>query len=487
MYTSVELSNCAANSISLKNYSKATSLLNKALLTSNHLQIGQHSSFQDYEKVKEEEPHIEYDEGMNKLPEPFLISPTKVYNNNFVKLVIFYNLGIAHSRSRNNEDALAYFEKALSENITLRSFNVIARNNYFGTEETIALLHNLGHAYFRCQRFDESLEVYNRALEFVLQTYNYYHLHVSSILNCIGVVRLHTLNEKNDTQEVLGVLTEALAINQAIFSKGQGHILNATIMNNIGRVRFVRGEYNQAKAMYEESYKIRQSLYGDSHIDVAAIFYNMGEVYHSLGNLDEAVCSYQQFLNIVLVKNGQNNFDAVLALKKVGDINYDRKEYDKAIETYVKALNIVKELLGENHTEVASILNKIGNICYERQELDMALQIYEEGLKVEREIFDPDHPNIVITIINIARIHHQKANLDEALKLHKEALAIQKRSCSNGSDRLNAACTLSSIGLLHDQRKQYGLAIDVFKEALEIRTQELGEGHFDISSTFNVS
>jgi len=517
-----KLNNDAVVSIQCKKYRKATLVLNRALLISKYgscrngalessisISISPlQAQAQAQAKVQpeqgilleehDEEPYIEddYDEGMNTFPEPYSIPSSKSDNSEFVKLVLFYNLGLTHLKSSNNEDAMAYFEKAYSENTALQSLHNsgVPSIHSFDAPETIALFHNLGHSYFRCHRFDEALAFYDKALDLSLQSYGYYHISVSMTLNCIGVVRLHSLDSDGhkSTEDILGVFMEALAINEAVSTKcrrqhHQYQAMNATILNNIGRVRFARKEYAQAKIKYQESYRIRRCIYGPVHIDVAAVLYNIGEVQQLLGNYQEAISLYQNFLDITTVQLGRRDFDAAVTYKKIGQIFCDRNESDKAIEMYLKALDIVKSCLGETHTEVGSILNKIGNICYERQEYDIALKVYEEGLRLEKQVLDPNHPNIVITTINIARIHHQLGNLDNALLLHEEALVIQRTQSSTKADRLNIACTLSSIGLINDQRKQYWLAIDAFEEALAIRTQELGLTHFDISSTLNVS
>lgn len=410
----VEFNNDAAHDIGTGKYKRAISSLNKALLVCHQHSSSSTQQLQHDEKIREDELPLEYDEGMDLFLEPFIISPSKAHCERFVKVVIFYNLGIAHLRCRNNEDALAYFEKVFSENMTLQSFNFSSAALSLDKNEIIALYHNLGYAYFLCERSTESLLFYNKALKLVLEMYGYYHIHVSCTLNCLGVIHLHSMTDKDNTSEVLGLFTEALAINQAILDEGQAHALNATIMNNIGRIRFVRKEYDLAKAMYEESYSTRLRLYGDDHIDVAAVHYNLGEVNHLLGNLDKAIYFYREFLTIVLIKLNQKHFDAVLALKKLGQIYHNRNDCDRAIEVYVKALEIVKESLGEYHIETASLLNKIGNICYERQEFLIAMRVYEDGLKIEQKIFDAYHPNIVITMINIARIHHQEGRLEVA-------------------------------------------------------------------------
>ncbi len=452
MMNSLKLNNDAVKSIQAEQYRKATLILNRALLVSkygvNHCNStttdGQQESLsvpggrsddcycvlekqgqQQEETQQETQQEDIYDEGMDALPEPYSIPSSKANSNEFIKVVLFYNLGIAYLRMGNNEDALAYFEKALSEHTALSMHNINSSGvstvcSSFNTQEMIALLHNLGHSYFRCRRYNESLTIYNKAFDLSLQTYGYYHVSVSTTLNCIGVVRLHSLG---DCEYILGVFTEALAINEAIstcststsqFNNKSQLLLHqqavkATILNNIGRVRFARKEYHEAKRKYEESHKIRLEIYGPIHIDVAAVLNNIGEAQQMLGNSNDAILKYQKFLGIK-VKLGRRDYDVAATFKKIGHLYCERGgdfSY-KAIEMYLKALDIVKSCLGETHTEVAIILNKIGSIFYQCQEYNIALKVYEKVLRLEQQILERHNPNIFTTTINIARIHHPK-------------------------------------------------------------------------------
>ncbi len=417
-----KLNNNAVTSIQAKQYKKATLILNRALLVStyggNYCNASADSREQEgsallsapaaeshdcddscdcvagrhqQEEEEEEETQQEdiYDEGMDAFSEPYSIPSSKADSNEFIKVVLFYNLGITHLRTGNNEDALAYFEKALSEHTVKQGINNssgVSTVSSFNTQEMIALLHNLGHSYFRCRRYNESLTIYDKALDLShLQAHGCYHVSVSTTLNCIGVVRLHSFDSCLGSEDILGVFMEALAIiNKAVSPKCQLQATKATILNNIGRVQFARNEYHEAKRKYEESHEIWLAIYGPIHIDVAAVLYNIGEAHQMLGNFDEVISMYQKFLDIVHVQLGRRNCDVAATFKKIGQIYCDRGDSDKAIEMYVRAHDIVESCLGETHPEVASILNKIGTIFYGRQQYDIAVKVYEKVLRLEQ-------------------------------------------------------------------------------------------------------
>jgi tetratricopeptide (TPR) repeat protein len=80
---------------------------------------------------------------------------------------------------------------------------------------------------------------------------------------------------------------EALAIRQAIL--GDEHRDVATTLNNIGRVHYMKGEYDKALTLYNEALAIRRKLLGHDHLDVAATVYNAGQTHHQRGELSYAL------------------------------------------------------------------------------------------------------------------------------------------------------------------------------------------------------
>ena len=366
-----------------------------------------------------------------------------------------------------------------------------SRNKCLNSRQIFTSLSNLGECHSRVCKFKESLTFYNRALEIAQQEYGYYSVQVSSTLNCIGVTRFRSSMDKEILAEILALLTEALAINQAIFSSHQNHgqaRRNATIMNNIGRVRFAREEYFEAMEMYEQAYKIRLAMFGEFHLDVAATLYNKGEVQELLGNLDSAISLYQKFLEIAIFKLGEGHHDIIIIYKKLAKIFHDRLEYAQATTMYLKALEVIGKCFGNDHPDVVFILNEIGDICYKQEDFNVAIRVFQEILNLQG-----NHSNAsdkayyyVLALINIADISHKQGNLDEALKFYNELLSIHRKSSQNQLDCLAIASTLLAIGLILGEKEQYLAASEVFEEALAIQMKELGSNHIQVSNTLNV-
>lgn len=487
MSCSIELNNEAVAYAKMNRYDEAMKCLNAALLYSSNLCDVESSASS---QVKETFPQchnidvsgsadLEYDEGMATFCGPLHMSGQLLANPKLILVTIFYNLGIINAHDDQDNEAFAYFEKAKTQMLgTAAEFSSSVQG-----PSIIAILHNLGHIHYRAKRFDEAQQKYTEALNLARQKHNYYHLDIAASLNCIGVVCIH--RQGDDTAEALGYLMEALAIRYAILdTKCSTDAATATVLNNVGRVRFVRKEFSEALKIYQEAFEIRHRIFGGCHLDVAATLFNAGQSHHLIGNVKEAETLYQKFLTMIHIILGENHTHIASALKVIALLYHERSEYFKATEFYCKALRRTRVALGLRHPEVASILNKIGNLCYERGDLDLSLQVYQEGLEIESEIYPENNCNIIVTLVNIARIHQRQGSFELALALYNKALKMQ-RARPGKEKRFEIAYTLSSIGLILQQMQRYSLAITVYTEALEIKKEELGENHFDISSVYN--
>eukprot|EP00957_Ditylum_brightwellii_P165637 12609165-Ditylum_brightwellii.AAC.1 len=61
---------------------------------------------------------------------------------------------------------------------------------------------------------------------------------------------------------------------------GNEHRDVATTLNNIGRIHFAYGEYDEAHDIYTEALRQRRAILGSDHLDVVASIYNLGQTHH---------------------------------------------------------------------------------------------------------------------------------------------------------------------------------------------------------------
>lgn len=344
----------------------------------------------------------------------------------------------------------------------------------------LPILHNLGYIQYRNGDVDTSLQTFTAAFQFLQgeTSRSIAKAHIAATLNCLGVLHFHM--PKSDTTRSLDCLLRALSLFRIV--NGTPVRTVATMLNNIGRVHYIDGNFDAALLAYNEALRLRRRLLGDDHLDVAATIFNLGQTYHHQGNLVTALQQYEEFLRIALPQLGRYHRDVAFMLKCIAQIHFARGKDSRALQFYREALVSCRAALGV-HVEVASVLNKLGNLYFGQGDYDASLDMYEQGLQVERAVFDRHHPNIAVTLSNIAQIHKQRGESAQAFRLYEEVHALQLGSVGNRDP--SVAATLSNMALMHYQNRNHATALELYQEALGIRQESFGDENLDVASTLN--
>ena len=382
---------------------------------------------------------------------------------------------------------------------------------------SVCVHHNLGCIHYKLGDNEAALECFRVALSHVQQI-SLGDMDEAAISNCIGVLCFH--KEPAECEESLSHLENSLEIYKKMLPHDSTTV--ATVLNNIGRVHYLKGDFPSALTMYEKALALRRKQLGNQSLDVAATICNTGQTHHQLGNHGKAMNYYREFLQVAKANLGSSHRDIAIIIKCMAEIHYERKEMGKACVLYTEALNATRLTLGDNHPDLASTLNKLGNLHYEMNNLEIALGYYEEGFKIERRVLGPQHPHILVTLMNMAQVHRQRGDYraalnhytavhactvkvfgensletantlsnmgqmqyqlkacDDAFELYQNALRIQ-RDYHGTDDHLDIASSLNSIGLILFQQGVHGLAKSCFFDSLLIRSKLLGPNHRDVA------
>jgi tetratricopeptide (TPR) repeat protein len=367
----------------------------------------------------------EYDEGMDYFKTPFRLDDS----SRSMAGTILFNLGRVSHNQGNYDDALGLYK---------RSLKALERWPTRDEPLTLAILFCVGQIqYIRGDHFD-SLKTYMMALSLARSAFGEESLEIAACLNCIGV--LHYIMPTGDDETALDALQSSLEQRQKL--QGEKHIDVGTTWNNLGRIFFQRGRYNQAMDAYREALRVRRHCQGES-VDVAATLFNIGQVYHQQDERDKALRLYQEFLRLAKVHFGEYHRDICIVTTCIGQVLHEKKDYQRALKSFHHALRVGRVALGHVHPEIAITLNKMGNLYYETGDLESALKAYHQGLTVELSALEEGNPNVYVTYTNIAEIHKQRSEFDKAMEFYNKVLHLQREQESDSAD---IASTLSSIG-----------------------------------------
>lgn len=320
---------------------------------------------------------INFEEGMFLFKDPVHIPTNENLDGEIVKACLLYNIGIAHSLLKENEEAELHFSKVLSV-ISVRH-SILEIHGEFASFESfqgptpLFVLHNIGHVQFQSHRYEDAMRTYRKML---LQTNSFvirgltadskydFNLNVSTALNCLGVtlyymvISQQSTEGNQDLEEARKILNQALAMRKRV---GHGHDLEtAAINNNLGRVHFLGGFLNKAQTHYEMAYNIRKLFLEEDHVDIAAVLYNMGQLHRRHGKVQKGLQLYYRCLNILSNVVGSHQFVTNLLLE-IEEISIDLERSNAEYYSLPPFETKVSDHGQNNAPQKIEIFNCIGN------------------------------------------------------------------------------------------------------------------------------
>ena len=417
----------------------------------------------------------EYDEGMGN----FFEGPLALHNSNKQDVTVatlMYNVAQTNIKRGRYEDATLWFQRSL-ESCSISECPVLAAKN----------LHCLGNCYFRSGNACKAMAAYQQVPILTSSMGLQEKPLAAASLNCMGILYYLNTEPLQGTESAMDMFHESLELYRSCFVEQEDPLVIATVLNNIGRIHYLRSEFDEALVMYQEALQLRLELLGNESVDTGATIYNIGQTYLQLGQLDESLEHHKKFLKIALSFCGSESADVGLAYKGMADIYQEQSKSKMALHYYNLALKNQQIACGKFTLGVSGILNKLGNLCYEMKDFPSAMSYYKQGLEVEESMWTPCHPHIIITMTNIAHIHKHLGEHVKALEAYNKVRIMQEMSSeSSKKESLELAETFSNIGLIQYRTGDYEPAFFSYQTALCIRRERLGmEDHPDIASTLN--
>jgi tetratricopeptide (TPR) repeat protein len=257
-----------------------------------------------------------YDEGMRIYNGPLPLNDQ--FHNGMAIPTLCYNIAQTYIQRGRTLAAKSWLQRSLSR--------CREASDHFSSVLAVKTLHCLVYCSYSARSEGKAMDYCQQALSMILEL-KLGDVYSAAAYNVIGV--LHFNMKSCNTGTAMQMFCQSLELYRSCRSLDRVAI--ATVLNNIGRVYYLRSEFEEALQMYQESLQIRQQLLGNNAIDVAATTYNIGQTCHQLGRLSDSVVYYNEFLKIARSAFGNDSKDVALVLKGIAEIHYERGDLEMAI------------------------------------------------------------------------------------------------------------------------------------------------------------
>lgn len=404
------------------------------------------------------------------------------------------------------EFALEEFGK---EKLDMKKLLVRAAQYYENIAVTTANVWDILKAreyYYQAEEWEKAFEIV-RATHKYLDRWGYLELEINmmnqSIETTSGKKKAIAMKYLGNLYQRLGDLKTAEKLaneSKAIFdTEGRTENDAAVIIHDKGMIEQKRGNFKEAKKLFQQSLDISEKL-GDKE-GIAKTYSHLARIYRDQGNYKEAVKLHEQSLRIKeelkdiegiaktyfqlgLIKQDQSDYkgahklyqqslkiaegvgdESVIAniFLQLGVIKQDQGDYEGAYELYQQSLKIAKEL-GEKNL-ISDILHQLGMIHCKQGNYEEAKKMYQQSIKIAESL--EDKKGISQTLHQLGNLHWQQGKYEEAGKLYEESLKLKEKM----GDKKGAAGTLHQLGIIQYNLSNYEEAIKLYQQSLKISEQ----------------
>lgn len=369
---------------------------------------------------------------------------------------LYHFLGLVYYKQGNMERATVVYQG--SANVMEKTSGLETENGY-RTIELLARLYRIIGDYNNAERN------YHLALKTRKRMSMDEDLNLARLLNDFSIIYL----DRQDYKQAEPLLDQAMKI----VEKRADDIYTSTIINNLGSVYQLKGEYEKAEEFYKRGLELRKKFLVTDHPDIAQSLSNIAALYAEQGNYQQAELGYQQAVKI-LEKTPESQI-LVATLNNLAG-NYRRRgNYDQSEKCYKQALETLKKVLPATHPRITLIMSNIASLYAEQGNYPEAQRTYQQIVDRLTKSLENQDVSFALTLSDFGAVFNAQGNYQQAEQFYQQAYEVLKKSLDKG--HVEFAPILNKFGDLYTNKGDYERAKMCYQQALEIFEKSLGKDH----------
>lgn len=190
---------------------------------------------------------------------------------------------------------------------------------------------------------------------------------------------------------------------------GEKHVLVAHTLANIGSVFLRQGRLHEAGVALEKAWEIKEDLRGSSKtkeerakIGVAEVLNNLGNVAYLRGNYAQSLEFYRQSVKELRTYPEGSHKELANALHNLGRLQVIRKDWRGALNSLSQCQEIEEEIYGIDSIELAATKELAGYAYLALEAYDESLILFSDALSILQVCFGNMHENVATSLVNVA-------------------------------------------------------------------------------------
>ena len=322
----------------------------------------------------------------------------------------------------------------------------------------------LGRIYGELGDLDKARGLLEQGLAEKEATFGPKHVETADALDRLGLVYW----QQSLLDESIGLYERALEIWRA---HSGTDLAEARTLDNLGAVLSEKGRYADSQAAFEQALELRRRGLGSDHSDVAMTLNNLANLISILGDDQRALPMQEEVLEIWERAHGSEHPWVAAATNNLAFTYKMLGRYDESEKLYLRSIATTRNVLGEDHPVLGNRINALGGLYATVGRLEEAERYYRDGLEATERALGPNHPDLGYGLGSLGNLFLTLERNREAEPLFRRQLALWEQHYD--PEHVDIAYPLSSLARMYEQRGDYDLARPLLERALVIRQKNM--------------
>ncbi|MFO0576281.1 MAG: serine/threonine-protein kinase [Polyangia bacterium] len=270
-------------------------------------------------------------------------------------------------------------------------------------------------------------------------------------------------------------LGEALAT-AAVERFGGGAALRAQLLDRIGSLRLVQGQYAEAAS----SFRAALERAGDDRL-APEILGHLAVALGHLGKSDEKLAALRRALAIQEELLGPQHPLLGELIERLGDALADRREFAESESMYRRALAVRESGLEPTDPRIAESLADLALLLYDMERSAAALPLLHRALQINERAFGPEHPDVAAVLDDLGLVLQSLDQMQEARQRFERALTIRVKAL--GPEHPLVAKSTEHLARVLLVLGEHEEALRLYQRALALGEKALGPEHPELFFT----
>ena len=243
-----------------------------------------------------------------------------------------------------------------------------------------------------------------------------------------------------------------------------GHPSFAPVLNTLGIVNELEGNYLQALDIYGQVLKIKLGNPKFTPIQISNTYNNIGAVYQGMDDIGAAIQHFQKSLDLLIQHKFQHTYEYTIGLMNLGVAYFYANDMGLAEKHLKLAMQHAETSLPENHPQWGMLYINLGNVIQVQGNMPDSEKFFNKALEVFTSNFGLVNYYNSACHIGLGAGKVLSGNLDSALAHFK--LGQQNAEASLGESHSEVINILNNIGATYDKMGQYEEALRMFEDGV---------------------